>query len=326
MNLIDLISKHPIPVTRFQRPYVIAEAGVNHEGSMDIARRLIDEAALGGADAIKFQTYKAGTLASKHSPAYWDTSKEPTPSQYELFKKHDSFWKGEFENLKKHCDQAGIAFMSTPFDVESAKFLNDMMDVFKISSSDLTNRPFIEFMCDFKKPIIMSTGAASLAEIAEAVSWIEAKGNPLALLHCVLNYPTMDENAALGMIPALVRHFPQHVIGYSDHTLPNDMKVLEVAALLGAQILEKHFSHDKTLPGNDHYHAMDYKDLQLFRQNFERTLSMIGEMRIEALASEEPERPPLPRRQPQHPRREDHRQGRPHVEASRWRHQPPSLL
>ena len=249
MNLIDLISKHPVPVTRFQRPYVIAEAGVNHEGSMDIARRLIDEAALGGADAIKFQTYKAGTLASKHSPAYWDTSKEPTPSQYELFKKHDSFWKGEFENLKKHCDQAGIAFMSTPFDVESAKFLNDMMDVFKISSSDLTNRPFIEFMCDFKKPIIMSTGAASLAEIAEAVSWIEAKGNPLALLHCVLNYPTMDENAALGMIPALVRHFPQHVIGYSDHTLPNDMKVLEVAALLGAQILEKHFSHDKTLPG-----------------------------------------------------------------------------
>ena len=106
MNLIDLISKHPVPVTRFQRPYVIAEAGVNHEGSMDIARRLIDEAALGGADAIKFQTYKAGTLASKHSPAYWDTSKEPTPSQYELFKKHDSFWKGEFENLKKHCDQA----------------------------------------------------------------------------------------------------------------------------------------------------------------------------------------------------------------------------
>lgn len=122
------------------------------------------------------------------------------------------------------------------------------------------------------------------------MSWIEAKGNPLALLHCVLNYPTMDENAALGMIPALVRHFPQHVIGYSDHTLPNDMKVLEVAALLGAQILEKHFSHDKTLPGNDHYHAMDYKDLQLFRQNFERTLSMIGEMRIEALASEEPAR------------------------------------
>lgn len=210
MNLIDLISKHPVPVTRFQRPYVIAEAGVNHEGSMDIARRLIDEAALGGADAHQIPDLQGGDPSPPSIPRpYWDTSKEPTPSQYELFKKHDSFWKGEFENLKKHCDQAGIAFMSTPFDVESAKFLNDMMDVFKISSSDLTNRPFIEFMCDFKKPIIMSTGAASLAEIAEAVSWIEAKGNPLALLHCVLNYPTMDENAALGMIPALVRHFPR---------------------------------------------------------------------------------------------------------------------
>ena len=181
MNLIDLISKHPVPVTRFQRPYVIAEAGVNHEGSMDIARRLIDEAALGGADAIKFQTYKAGGC----EPCFFAGFLFPVRLEAgdELFKKHDSFWKGEFENLKKHCDQAGIAFMSTPFDVESAKFLNDMMDVFKISSSDLTNRPFIEFMCDFKKPIIMSTGAASLAEIAEAVSWIEAKGNPLALPH-----------------------------------------------------------------------------------------------------------------------------------------------
>lgn len=290
MNLVELIAGHPSPATRIEFPYIIAEAGVNHEGSMDIAKRLVDEAAKGGADAIKFQTYKAATLASRHSPAYWDTSKEPTLSQYELFKKHDSFWKNEFEALKRYCDKVGIAFMSTPFDVESAHFLNDLMDVFKISSSDLTNRPFIEILCDFGKPIILSTGASSLAEIAEAASWIEAKGNPLALLHCVLNYPTEDQNAALGMIPALARHFPQHVIGYSDHTLPKDMKVLEVATLLGARILEKHFSHDKTLPGNDHYHAMDYKDLQMFRANFERTMSMIGEMKIEALASEEPAR------------------------------------
>lgn len=180
--------------------------------------------------------------------------------------------------------------MSAPFDAESARFLNDMTDVFRISSSDLTNRSFIEFMCDFKKSITMSTGAASLAEIAEAVSWIEAKGNPLVLLHCVLNYPTTDENAALGTILTLVRHSPQHVIGYSDHTLLNNMKVLEVTALFGAQILEEHFNHDKTLSGNDHYHAMDYKDLQLFRQNFERTLSMIGEMRIGVLISKKPAR------------------------------------
>lgn len=271
-------------------PYIIAEAGVNHEGSMDIARRLIDEAAEGGADAIKFQTYKAATLASRNSPAYWDTTKEPTQSQFELFQKHDKFWKTEFESLRRYCDTAGIAFMSTPFDVESAHFLNDLMDVFKISSSDITNRPFIEFLCGFGKPIVMSTGASSLAEIAEAVDWIESRGNALALLHCVLNYPTQDENAGLGMIPALIRHFPQHIIGYSDHTLPKDMKVLEVATLLGARILEKHFSHDKTLPGNDHYHAMDKEDLKLFRANMERTRAMIGEKRIVALDAEEPAR------------------------------------
>ncbi|MCR4666487.1 MAG: N-acetylneuraminate synthase family protein [Desulfovibrio sp.] len=271
-------------------PYIIAEAGVNHEGDMNIAKRLIDEAREGGADAIKFQTYRAETLASKDSPAYWDTKKEPTKSQYELFKKHDSFWKNEFEELKRHCDTAGITFLSTPFDVESARFLNDLMDVFKISSSDITNKPFIKVLCSYKKPIILSTGASSLSEIAEAVDWIEEEGNPLALLHCVLNYPTPDEHAALGMICALKRHFPNHVIGYSDHTLPKDMHILETATLLGAQILEKHFTHDKTLPGNDHYHAMDKNDLRLFREKMARTLKTIGPFTLKALKEEDPAR------------------------------------
>jgi len=289
MHLTELIAS-PVSGDSIPKPYVIAEAGVNHEGSMDTARRLIDEAAEAGAQAVKFQTYKAATLASKDSPAYWDTGKEPTRSQYELFRKHDKFWKGEFEALKRHCDGAGIAFLSTPFDVESAMFLRDLMDVYKISSSDITNKPFIEFMCDFGKPVILSTGASLLHEIAEAVEWIEAKGNPLALLHCVLNYPTEDHNAGLGMIPALRRHFPQHCIGYSDHTLPRDMKVLEIAVLLGARILEKHFTHDKSLPGNDHYHAMDKEDLRLFWANMDRTLGIVGPLQVGAFASEEPAR------------------------------------
>ncbi|MDR1857408.1 MAG: N-acetylneuraminate synthase family protein [Desulfovibrio sp.] len=271
-------------------PCIIAEAGVNHEGSMDIARRLIDEAADAGADAIKFQTYKASTLASKDSPAYWDLSKEPIASQYELFRKHDSFWKNEFEALKKHCDDKGIAFLSTPFDVESATFLNDLMDVYKISSSDITNKPFIETLCSFRKPILLSTGASHLYEIAEAVGWIEAKGNPLALMHCVLNYPTADENACLGMIPALRRHFPTHPIGYSDHTLPADMHILTTAVLLGALVLEKHFTHDKTLPGNDHYHAMDAKDLKGFLRRLEVVRASVGIVEVKALPSEEPAR------------------------------------
>ena len=274
----------------FQSPYIIAEAGVNHEGSMDIAKRLIDEAKEGGAHAIKFQTYKAATLASKNSPAYWDTTKEPTTSQYELFKKHDKFWKGEFENLKLHCDAAGIEFMSTPFDVESAQFLNDLMDVFKISSSDITNQPFIQHLCKFNKPIILSTGAAFTYEIMEAVSWITPFNVPLALLHCVLNYPTMDQNAGLGMIPSLATLFPQYIIGYSDHTMPGDMQVLETAALLGARIVEKHFTHDKTLPGNDHYHAMDKEDLKRFVASMERIQKMIGLPSVTSLPSEEPAR------------------------------------
>ncbi|NOR58384.1 MAG: acetylneuraminic acid synthetase, partial [Sulfurimonas sp.] len=148
----------------------------------------------------------------------------------------------------------------------------------------------IEYMCDFDKPIILSTGASSLSEIAEAVSWIEAKGNPLALLHCVLNYPTPDENANLGMILDLKTRFPDKIIGYSDHTLPKDMKVCEMATLLGSVIIEKHFTHDKSLPGNDHYHAMNKEDLKSFRENLERTFSILGGFKIEALDDEEPAR------------------------------------
>ena len=290
MKLKDLFSEINTYEKRLYKPYVIAEAGVNHEGSMELAKRLCDEAKEGGADAIKFQTYKANTIASKDSPAYWDTTKEPTLSQHELFTKHDKFWKNEMQELKNYSDEIGIEFMSTPFDIESATFLNEMMDVFKISSSDITNKPFIEFMCDFGKPIILSTGASSLSEIAEAVSWIETKGNPLALLHCVLNYPTPDKNANLGMIMDLKTRFPDKIIGYSDHTLPNDMKVCEIATLLGSVIIEKHFTHDKKLPGNDHYHAMDKEDLKLFVSNLERTFDILGSFKVEALADEAPAR------------------------------------
>ena len=290
MKIAEVFSKHKACDREIRFPYIIAEAGVNHEGSMDIAKRLINEACEGGADAIKFQTYKADAIASKNSPAYWDIKKEPTKSQFELFQKYDTFWKSEYEELKKHCAKAGIEFLSTPFDVESAKFLNELMDVFKISSSDITNKPFIEYICRFGKPVILSTGASYLYEIQEAVSWIEKAGNPLALLHCVLNYPTPDENANLGIILDLRQRFPDKIIGYSDHTLPKDMKTLEVATMLGAAIIEKHFTHDKTLPGNDHYHAMDKDDLKLFRSNLKRILELVGSCEKRSLPSEEPAR------------------------------------
>jgi len=254
---------------------------------MDTAKRLIALAQKGGADAIKFQSYKAGTLASQNSPAYWDLAKEPTRSQFELFKKYDKFWKPEFEALKLECDRLGIEFLSTPFDLESAAFLDELMPAFKISSSDITNRPFIEFIGGFGKPIILSTGASELDEIREAVGWIDSAKVPVALLHCVLNYPTADDDANLGMIPALARAFPDRIVGYSDHTLPADMKVCETAVVLGARVVEKHFTHDKTLPGNDHYHAMDVEDLIVFKRHLERVTAMTGPFAVQSLPGED---------------------------------------
>ncbi|MEW6470455.1 MAG: N-acetylneuraminate synthase family protein [Bacteroidota bacterium] len=272
------------------RPYVIAEAGVNHEGSMDLAKRLIDEAVEGGAQAIKFQSYKAETLASKNSPYYWDITKEPTRSQYELFKKYDKFWKKEYEELKVYCDRSGIEFLSTPFDAESANFLNELMDVYKISSSDITNLPFIEHICRFNKPIILSTGSSYVDEIRAALDTIGRYGNKVCLMHCILNYPTDDENANLGMILDQRKLFPDCVPGYSDHTLPGKMEVLKTAVLLGAAVLEKHFTHDKTLRGNDHYHAMDMEDLKHFWKEMNFTFTILGDFKKHPLASEEKSR------------------------------------
>jgi N-acetylneuraminate synthase len=286
MKFLEFLNSQNPYDFKIQPPYMIAEAGVNHEGSMDLAKRLIEEAQEGGADAIKFQTYKADTIASKNSPSYWDLNQESTTSQHALFQKYDKFWKGEYEQLKKTCDQEGIEFLSTPFDVTSATFLNDLMPAFKVSSSDITNKPFIEFMAAFNKPIILSTGASELHEIQEAVSWINPFNIPLVLLHCVLNYPTPDENANLGMIKGLQHHFPDYLIGYSDHTLPKEMDTLIASTLLGARVIEKHFTHDKSLPGNDHYHAMDKEDLTHFYKKLEHQLTLLGDFEVKKLASE----------------------------------------
>ncbi|TBN00186.1 acetylneuraminic acid synthetase [Hyunsoonleella flava] len=290
MKIKDLLIDYNFIKKGYKEPYIIAEAGVNHEGSMDLAKRLIDEAKEGGAHAIKFQTYKANTIASRDSPSYWDTTKESTTSQFELFQKYDNFWKSEYEQLKDYCDEVEIEFLSTPFDAESAHFLNEMMDVFKVSSSDITNLPFLELICSFGKPIILSTGASYLWEVQQALETINKYNLPVCLMHCILNYPTLNENANLGMIADLIEKFPNTIPGYSDHTLPEDMETIKIASLLGAVVIEKHFTHDKTLPGNDHYHAMDKEDLKLFFQKINRVTELIGAKDKTSLPSEEKSR------------------------------------
>jgi sialic acid synthase SpsE len=249
-------------------PYVIAEIGVNHEGNLALAKRLIDEAAEAGTDCVKFQTYKADKLASKNSPSYWDLGSEPTTSQHELFKKYDGFDAPEYQALADHAKGRGVAFASTPFDLQAVEILAPVVPYFKVASADITNTLLLDAVAAHQKPVIISTGATYLSEIEEAARRLRKKLPPeaIGIMHCVLSYPTGYEYANLAAIAYLGRVFPEHPIGYSDHTRPDPgMVVLTRAYQLGAVLLEKHFTHDKTLPGNDHYHAMAADDLKRFR-------------------------------------------------------------
>lgn len=285
-----------------KRPYIIAEVGVNfydtakQEGitPLDAAKKYVFEAKNAGADAVKFQSYKADTIVSKNSPAYWDLSKEPTTTQHGLFQKHDKFDKEDYQILCDYSKELGIDFMSTPFDFESADYLYDMVDIYKISSSDLSNLPFIKHIASKGKPIYISTGAAYISEVEEAVRVIREAGcNEICLLHCVLSYPTKNEDANLNMIKHLKDIFPDVKIGYSDHTMPDKtMTILTTAFLFGAEIIEKHFTLDKTLSGNDHYHAMDPEDLKIAVDNFKLLEVIDGQYEKTVLSCEE-----IPRRE-----------------------------
>jgi len=286
------IGKRTLPREEFGRPYIIAEAGVNHEGNLETAIAMVQSAAQAGADAIKFQTYKAETLASKHSPSYWDTTKEPTRSQYELFKKYDRLDENDYQVLAFVARESGVDFLSTPFDLRAVDMLHPLVPAYKVASADITNLPLLRRIAQKGKPILLSTGASTLSEIHRALETLHGEGNDqVVLLHCVLNYPTAYADANLGMIAHMRRIFPDHVIGYSDHTTTERMdEVLLLAWMLGAQVIEKHYTHDKTLPGNDHYHAMDPADLARFveRARFAETLFGSGEKHY--LPSEEPAR------------------------------------
>jgi N-acetylneuraminate synthase len=269
-------------------PFIIAEIGVNHEGNVELAKELIDQAAGAGAHAAKFQTYTADKLAAKStSPAYWDTSKEPTQSQHELFQRYGIMSDEDYRELARYCAERGVVFMSTPFDLDAVDLLAPLMPAIKIASADLTNIPLVRRIRATGLPVIASVGAATHDEIATTVG--ELLDGPdavpqLTLLHCVLNYPTPRENAQLGQIGVLQDEYGDRVsVGYSDHVRPEDdgtMPALEMAALYGSVVIEKHFTNDKTKPGNDHYHAMDASDLARFTERLAlyRTLQGSGDL------------------------------------------------
>jgi len=269
-----------------KKPYLIAEIGVNFYDTarvkritpLEAAKLYIDNAVEAGIDCVKFQSYKAGTIVSKNSPAYWDTTKEPTKTQYELFLKHDGFGEGEYQILCNYAHSKGVDFSSTPFDYASADYLEKMVDFYKISSSDLSNLPFIRHIGAKGKPVLLSVGAAYLSEVDEAVRCLKESGcQDITLMHCVLSYPTAAKDANLRVIETLKKVFPDTKIGYSDHVAPdNNMMTLSAAYMLGAEVIEKHFTLDKTLVGNDHYHAGDPEDFKKAILNFQWIDNVLG--------------------------------------------------
>lgn len=275
---------------------LIAEIGVNYYDiakkhniePIDAAKLMIVEAKKSGIHAVKFQTYKASTLASKKSPSYWDRNEEATTSQYELFKKYDSFNYSEYKELSDYCRDIDIEFLSTAFDLESVDFLYDLMNLYKISSSDLNNHPFVEYQAKKGKPILLSVGASNEDEIEEVVILIRKYNDqPIALLHCVLEYPTPYEHANLNNIISLKDKYPNLIIGYSDHTRPdNSLDLLKTAYNLGAIIIEKHFTLDKHIVGNDHYHAMDPEDAKELLKGIEFINTIRGSYTIKCLETE----------------------------------------
>lgn len=287
---------------RDTKPYLIAEMGVNFydtaraEGitPMEAAKRYIDGAAEACCDCAKFQSYKADTIVSKNSPAYWDLTKEPTKTQYDLFKKHDSFGEAEFAELCEYTHAKGMDFTSTPFDYASADYLEKYVDFYKISSSDLSNLPFISHIGAKGKPVVISVGASYLSEVDEAVRALcDAGCDDITILHCVLSYPTSPDDANLRVIETLKRDFPNVGVGFSDHVAPDPtMMTLATAYLLGAEVIEKHFTLDKTLPGNDHYHAGDVDDFRRAVENFRFIDRVLGSSEKTVLSCEE-----VPRRE-----------------------------
>jgi len=268
------------------KPYLIAEMGVNFYDTakqmnitpLEAAKLYIDKAAEAGIDCAKFQSYKANTIVSKNSPAYWDTTKEATKTQYELFQKFDSFGEKEYRELCEYTHSKGMDFTSTPFDYASADYLYDMVDFYKISSSDLSNIPFIKHIGKKGKPVYMSVGASYLSEVDEAVRALKEVGcKDIVIFHCVLSYPTDPKNANLRIIETLKKDFPDVRVGFSDHVAPDEtMMTLATAYLLGAEVIEKHFTLDKTLPGNDHYHAGDPSDFKKAIENFKWIDNVLG--------------------------------------------------
>jgi N,N'-diacetyllegionaminate synthase len=242
--------------------YIIAEAGVNHNGSLDMALQLVDAAESAGADAVKFQTFRAENLAtsSAHKAAYQERTTSGSESQFDMLKRLELDIEAH-RRIVEHCSKVGIEFLSSPFDMESADLLEGMkIRLYKIPSGEITNFPYLRHVASKGKPLILSTGMCTLGEVEEALDVLRDSGaTEISLLHCVTEYPAPFDEINLRAMHTMRTAFGIPV-GYSDHT--SGIEIAIAAAALGAVVIEKHFTLDRNLPGPDHAASLEPEELK----------------------------------------------------------------
>lgn len=257
--------------------FIIAEAGVNHNGSFELAKQLVDKAVWAGADCIKFQTFNSKNLVSKDAQKaeYQKKTTDSSESQLEMLKKLE-LSKEEFIELRDYCNQKGIMFLSTPFDLESIDFLASIgVKTWKIPSGEITNYPFLRAIGKRKESVIMSTGMCTLDEVRDAIKVLKDFGTTdITLLHCTTEYPAPYDSVNLKAMLTLQKEFGFKV-GYSDHT--NGIEVPVAAVAMGASVIEKHFTLDKNMEGPDHKASLEPDELKLMVQSIRNVEVALGD-------------------------------------------------
>jgi N,N'-diacetyllegionaminate synthase len=244
--------------------FIIAEAGVNHNGSVNLAKKLIDIAVESGADAVKFQTFKAETLVVKNAQKaeYQKKTTDASESQFDMLRNLE-LDVGDHQELIAYCQQHNIVFLSTPFDRYSIDMLNNLgLEIFKIPSGEITNLPYLRYIGSLGKEVILSTGMSDLIEVGDALNILINSGTSkdnITVLHANTMYPTPMEDVNLNAMLTIQEEFDV-AIGYSDHTLGIEVDIAAVA--MGASIIEKHFTLDKTMEGPDHKASLELKELK----------------------------------------------------------------
>lgn len=267
-------------------PYIIAEVGINHNGDVSIAKKMIKVAAEAGVDAVKFQTFRTEEFLTDRSIPYTYSSqgKEITESMFDMFKRTELSMQ-EWKEVKRCCDECGVGFLSTPVSVEDLEFLVELGAIaVKVGSDDFNNIPLLREYAKFGLPLLLSCGMANGEEMVQTLKAVGEEAEDICLLLCTSQYPTRPEDVNALKLTEMARRFPCVVLGFSDHTQGSTAAIL--ACGLGARIFEKHFTLDHDMPGPDHWFSSEPEELANWVSSIRRSYHMLGSSDLEPTASE----------------------------------------